>query len=164
MRNLVICSTVKPRYSEAMAAWAPWATAATSALMASLSCLVNKSHLLSNSTAHMIQHVPGSALIECSRLGTSPHGDRRQEILSRAPPSALAGRRRPIKPSHLRSLSAAGACRQPNVLQHNLRRSSRRVDSLGRLLRQARRVHRYAGAHRARQRDLLDVHALGGGG
>src|SRR3569832_467719 len=163
MRNLVICSTVKPRYSAAMADWAPWATAATSAMMASFSCLVNKSHLLSNRTAHMKQHVPGSALIKSTRQCTSPHGDRRQEILSRAPPSAQAGRRRPIKPSHLRSLTAAGACRQPKVIQQKQHHTTQHNKTLGRLLRQARRDHQNAGAHRARQRDLLDVHALGGG-
>src|SRR3569623_3493893 len=109
MRNLVICSTVKPRYSAAMADWAPWATAATSAMMASFSCLVNKSHLLSNRTAHMKQHVPGSALIECTRHGTSPHGDRRQEIQTRAPPSAHTARRHTNKPSHQQTNTATGA-------------------------------------------------------
>jgi hypothetical protein len=51
---------------------------------------------------------------------TVPNGYRRQENLSRAPPSAQAGHHKiqhPIKVTHLRSLTAAGSHRQPKVFK-----------------------------------------------
>src|SRR3569623_146176 len=111
---LVICSTVKPRYSAAIADWAPWATTATSAMMASLSCLVNKSHLLSMEP-HNDGRVLRSALIECTLSGTSPTA-----TVARKSCLGLHRLRRPAATSHYVSTPAVfDGCRlTPTAQSH----------------------------------------------